>query len=560
MFIHGFPYTDLSEINLDFILKKIDEIRTAAGIKFDDETAQIDADNVQTAIEKLKDLIDHVSTMSQKVVVIENQIPETYWENGHSFTHLQTVNDPTCSAIVDALRNDKIIILKRSKTSGTDDFYDFYIQNEVVDKTADYQHILTMTNFLTDKLCSCEINGLNDDLNVNVVLNADVQRSTVNTFNGRSGDVTPTSGDYEAGQISYDDDNTQLGATDVQTAIETLKLLIPLLYVESFNGRNGTVTPTSGDYEADQITYDNQVSGLTATDVQAAIDELVNSIFSSGVASFNGRVGVVLPVAGDYGADDITLDTSNTDLPNTITNLQEYVEYMHPAQVTVVLTLNGAKEDTITVKDSNNNTLGTCIFGSGQTSGTLTINVPAGFNESCTFTSSVAKDTTTGTSDYVKTATVTDASTQTIDVMPDKIGYWFGRGTLTGYPIPRTSGAPSVTPTVTDATNSVSYTAIDTGSFAVLCIGDFDDVTNIKCLCTITATCDDTELVVKSDNTTNITDDHIAETIITGAVPLPEGIRSLAVSTSGTKYVGIFQRTGLTSQTNSGTIKAIWFE
>lgn len=44
--------------------------------------------------------------------------------------------------------------------------------------------------------------------------------------------------------------------------------------VTSFNGRTGAVVPEAGDYSADQITYDNTSSGLTATDVQAAIDEL----------------------------------------------------------------------------------------------------------------------------------------------------------------------------------------------------------------------------------------------------------------------------------------------
>ena len=45
--------------------------------------------------------------------------------------------------------------------------------------------------------------------------------------------------------------------------------------VYSFNGRVGAVSPATGDYDADQIDYSNTVSGLTADDVQEAIDELV---------------------------------------------------------------------------------------------------------------------------------------------------------------------------------------------------------------------------------------------------------------------------------------------
>lgn len=44
--------------------------------------------------------------------------------------------------------------------------------------------------------------------------------------------------------------------------------------VASFNGRTGAVVPQSGDYDASEITYDNLTSGLSATDVQAAIDEV----------------------------------------------------------------------------------------------------------------------------------------------------------------------------------------------------------------------------------------------------------------------------------------------
>ena len=44
--------------------------------------------------------------------------------------------------------------------------------------------------------------------------------------------------------------------------------------VTSFNSRTGAVTPQTSDYDASMIDYDNTLSGLTSTDVQAAIDEL----------------------------------------------------------------------------------------------------------------------------------------------------------------------------------------------------------------------------------------------------------------------------------------------
>ena len=56
----------------------------------------------------------------------------------------------------------------------------------------------------------------------------------------------------------------------------------PAQGVTSFNSRTGTVVPTAGDYVAGDIDYDNTGSGLTATDVQNAIDEIVSIIPSGG--------------------------------------------------------------------------------------------------------------------------------------------------------------------------------------------------------------------------------------------------------------------------------------
>lgn len=163
----------------------------------------------------------------------------------------------------------------------------------------------------------------------------------VTSFKGRTGAVVPTTGDYTAQQVDYDKTGTTLAATNVQGAITELAAR-PLGGVQSFNGRLGAVIPTSSDYNAGmiaynnagsgmtattaqgaideldyrldnftvaagQVTYDNTLSGLTATDAQAAIDEISNDVLSSGVASFKGRTGPVNPAAGDYTA--ATTDT-----------------------------------------------------------------------------------------------------------------------------------------------------------------------------------------------------------------------------------------------------------
>ena len=58
--------------------------------------------------------------------------------------------------------------------------------------------------------------------------------------------------------------------------------------------------------------YDNTASGLTAINVQEALDELKTLIPSIHVDSVFGRTGVVVAVAGDYAASQVTNDSSVT--------------------------------------------------------------------------------------------------------------------------------------------------------------------------------------------------------------------------------------------------------
>jgi len=66
-----------------------------------------------------------------------------------------------------------------------------------------------------------------------------------------------------ASEISYDNTDSGLSATDVQTAIDEVNNKVPVV---------------PDHYDADDIVYDNTTSELVSTDVQGAIDELVSSI------------------------------------------------------------------------------------------------------------------------------------------------------------------------------------------------------------------------------------------------------------------------------------------
>lgn len=76
----------------------------------------------------------------------------------------------------------------------------------------------------------------------------------------------------------------------------------PVAGVTSFNNRTGAVSPAASDYDASMIDYDNTGSGLNATDVQGAIDELAggagyrvletapaNTTYASQLATLNAK-------------------------------------------------------------------------------------------------------------------------------------------------------------------------------------------------------------------------------------------------------------------------------
>lgn len=90
---------------------------------------------------------------------------------------------------------------------------------------------------------------------------------------------------------------------------------------------------------------------------------------------------------------------------------------------TINLVLEGANEDTITITDQNDEVIGVCVFPSGSTIGEIELVIIEG--EEYTFTSSIAKDTDTGTGDYSRKEVLT-AKTSRVKVMPDNTLYWYG--------------------------------------------------------------------------------------------------------------------------------------
>lgn len=112
--------------------------------------------------------------------------------------------------------------------------------------------------------------------------------------------------------------------------------------VNSFNGRVGAVVPAIGDYDANDIDYDNTTSGLTATNVQDAIDELesnkadnndiptaytsnpeMNGTASAGTSSSWAKGDHVHPTdTSRASTSDLTNHINNKNNPHSVTASQ----------------------------------------------------------------------------------------------------------------------------------------------------------------------------------------------------------------------------------------------
>jgi hypothetical protein len=106
----------------------------------------------------------------------------------------------------------------------------------------------------------------------------------------------------------------------------------------------------------------------------------------------------------------------------TVSSLSTPVSALLQMNVTLTVTLYGAKEDTISFTDSSG--AKTEVFASGQSSKSVSITIPPS-GMSITFTSSVAKNPDDLTEYYSKTVTVTSGTTE-VKCMPDNALYWYG--------------------------------------------------------------------------------------------------------------------------------------
>jgi hypothetical protein len=201
----------------------------------------------------------------------------------------------------------------------------------------------------------------------------------VTTFNGRSGAVTPQSGDYTAAQVTNAVDQTGSYANPSWiTSLAYSKLTgAPSSTVTSFNSRTGAVTPQSGDYTAAQVT--NAVSTLGSYANPSWITSLdyakLTGTPTSVVTSFNTRTGAVTPQSGDYTAAQVTNAVSTTGSyadPSWLTSLAYSKLTGVPGALTYAQFLTGTTDPGVPAVPSVVHTAQQRTLGTGTVSTVLT--------------------------------------------------------------------------------------------------------------------------------------------------------------------------------------------
>jgi len=164
--------------------------------------------------------------------------------------------------------------------------------------------------------------------------------SGVISFEGRGGVVVSAPGDYDANEVTAVDP-TGSGGDDVQEVLNNLNTAINQIittvitggYVKSFAGRKDVVVPVSGDYNSLLVPM-TPFATITGPTTQLALEQIYNSIgvvSNPGVTSWKGRNGAVTPLSGDYpatyiSATDPTLSNAASQVQTVLNNLNVKID------------------------------------------------------------------------------------------------------------------------------------------------------------------------------------------------------------------------------------------
>ena len=297
------------------------------------------------------------------------------------------------------------------------------------------------------------------------------------------------------------------------------------------------------------------------------------------VATASYSMGVVTITAVGNGSTTITVTMAES---SNYLGASDTISAASSANITVTLTLNGAKEDNITIKDLNDVTVGTCIFATGQTSGTCQVTIPAN-GGTYKFISSVAKALDGSNTNFSKNVTLTNSLSQTVNVFPDVTSKWYGNNvTAMASSIKLTSSMEfgAATLAITEGSNYTSVVAnhdqMSDRSVTYLTDAPIDvtNLTYIKAKIDASLTVTLSTFAFLSLIITSKTNEYAAQsdkyafsTILTcsGNILSFNGIVTLDVSQiTGNVYVGFGYGTSMRpsggSYVNKNNISALWGE
>lgn len=187
--------------------------------------------------------------------------------------------------------------------------------------------------------------------------------------------------DPAASDVSYSNASSGLSATNVQTAIDEVVNAIPT------------------GFDADDITYDNTVSGLTATDVQTAIDEIALGGGGGGTEHGIYELWKNSNLASPFSAQTVTVTVDDTSKYDALIFViqgylgdeygsvwheieSDYFNFSSPSKFLSMTAFNGGSVFTCTRKITSITTTATTFsiaFGDGysNTTGNDSYGVPA---------------------------------------------------------------------------------------------------------------------------------------------------------------------------------------
>jgi hypothetical protein len=183
-------------------------------------------------------------------------------------------------------------------------------------------------------------------------------------------------GIQDASGVPFNNATSGLTATDLQAAMDEVEGRVDTLEgssapVDSVFGRTGVVVAATSDYDANQVDYANGTSGMTATDVQAAIDEVegrVDTLENSGIASDT------FCVSGGRNANNAT-DVYLRVAGNIPTNETPFVIPYNCTLINLTGATNGAETWTGEVRIAGTLVSGAALAITAATTGSATVDI-----------------------------------------------------------------------------------------------------------------------------------------------------------------------------------------